>query len=764
MSPDCRRAFDVLLIGFQDWPASADTTKKQWVDFLKIIGVVDGLRPVAARMQRKGSPRYHWDNLLRFGEPANGLDEDWCTEVAEIDFNHPYTEYSIKGKAWRLPGQLEHEKLPRTAKQAFCELVFEHLKTCGNENFTFEIGRFDRYYLYWDHRKLPTPLATFLRSKSWIAADTRDGIGFRRVRECWASRVKRGGPPKFMDRIHDATIADLAEEDKLAELVFGEDLRFKDWQSRNTAVDRLRDLAAICPMLASNERPTFRREYQRAWADGVKAGVTLPADLSLAVNRRGRLEELRGDKEERPNVIIAENAQRFEARILSSSGQAVLDLGDDTSTEKVADLLDETGVFVARRLDGIGVKLLVDGEPFVPSTTDSLLTSSELSWLPEVVALGHELLGEQLERGIQSATVDRRLRTIRVRRCGAIALVVDEEVFSPTETITHYPFEHETLPTLILTNSLTLDWKILAQLSGPISRLIDPRLRFLEPLLLRLALDHSDALDVPSDKALAEALKCDVQTVQEHRDALRTDLGHILHLLVPVVAYLKDVELARQIQGDANREGTKLNIADWLRVHLPDTAIAPQELIDACERASDRAVLRRDLDLDYAKFNRVLRELGEPLLSNEAELHQLYDAYLVQKHSEIIERLRRCHFDDFRDELDLASYVERKTLKFLPFDPEWILTRETLEMEIVKAHVSRLLDEILGEDRAVELPALGPLIEKNRRSVREFSMYALPIIKVWCHRNMVSEPEPWKNSDPQSVVRHLEAVELFRCI
>ena len=146
VSPDCRRAFDVLLVGFREWPAAADEAKKHWVRFLKIIGVADGLRPVSARMKRKGWPRYHWNYLLHSGEPAEGLDKDWCIEVAEMSFKHPYTEYCIKGEAWRLPGQLEHEKLTSTAKEAFCELVFEHLKACGDENFTFEIGRFDRYY------------------------------------------------------------------------------------------------------------------------------------------------------------------------------------------------------------------------------------------------------------------------------------------------------------------------------------------------------------------------------------------------------------------------------------------------------------------------------------------------------------------------------------------------------------------------------------------------------------------------------------------
>lgn len=163
--------------------------------------------------------------------------------------------------------------------------------------------------------------------------------------------------------------------------------------------------------------------------------------------------------------------------MLSSAGHAVLEVGQ-VSTEKIAGLLEDTGAFSPRRLDGIGVQLLVDGEPFVPCAGDPLLTSLGLDWLPEIVVIGHELRGEQLERGIHSTTVDRRVRAIRVRRCEAMSLVVDDNEVSSTEQLRWYAFEHDELPTLILTGDLALNWKTLAySLSGGIARLIDVRLR-----------------------------------------------------------------------------------------------------------------------------------------------------------------------------------------------------------------------------------------------------------------------------------------------
>ena len=757
VSADCRRARDLMLVGQQAWPVSVQDAKRDWTRFLELIGVADGLRPVAARLEREGSPTYLWDGVLRRGRAVEGLDEDWSADVSRVSFNHPYTEdYRMKGEAWRLPGQIEHETLLESTREALCALIFEHLKAHGTRYFRFEVGRFERYKREWDRQVLPTPLATFLRAKAWIAASTRDGIAFRSPRECWASRVRRGGPPRFIDRVPD-TVADLSEGGELAQLAFGEALGLRDWQNPETAIARLRDLAGVAASLASNERPTARNEYRRAWHEVVENGDSLPPGLELIVARRGQLEILCGVPDAPTDIIVTEDAQRFEARILSAAGQPVLDVGP-TPTDRISALLNETGAYIPRRLDGIGVQLLVDGEPFAPRLNDTLLTSQGLGWLPEVIVIGHELLGEQLERGIQSSTIDRRVRAIRIRRCEALTLVVDDEEVSPSEHLGWYAFEHETLPTLILTHDLSLDWMTLAgPLSGGLSRLVDSRLRSSRLLLSQLALYRaSDALEAPSDEVLAQALDCDVQTVHDHRAALRTDLEHILHLLVPVVAYYGGIGQSQQLQRDVDRAGARFEVPKWLQLHLNGMEYGPERLIEACEQAANRTELRRELELNYERFNRVLLQLGEPTLSNEAELRQLYDAYLAQLRPAVIERLRRHHVSDFQNGNDLADYVERKSLSFLAFNEGWVIAREALEMELVESHVSALVANTLGEDVSVKLPSLNRLIEVNRKVVREMATGALPVLRVWCRRCEVSLPEPWTRAEAQAVVRHLE--------
>ena len=756
ISADCQRASDLMLVEQRDWPVSVENAKRNWVKFLELIGVADGLRPVLTRMTRKGLPVYLWGGVLRHGNASEGLDKDWCSEVASVRFKHPYTEYQMKGEAWRLPGQIEYETMPEYTRVDLCALIFEHLKARGKSYFQFEIGRFERYGNQQDLRELPTPLATFLRKKPWIAASTLDGIEFKSPRECWASRERRGRLPRFIDRVSE-TVADFSEGGKLVEFAFGEALGLRDWLNPETAVARLRDLSSVVARLASNDRPTARREYRRAWKDVVETEASLPPDLELIVTRGDQLEVLRSAPETPVDVIVTEDAQMFEARILSSAGQPVLDVGS-TSTDRIAKLLEETNAFMPRRLDGIGVQLLVDGEIFVPRPSDTLLTSQGLDWLPEVIVIGHELRGEQLERGIQNSTIDRRLRAIRVRRCEAITLVVDDEEVSPSEHLRWYAFEHETVPTLILTHDLSLDWMTLAgPLSVGILRLTDRRLKSSRLLLSQLALFRvSDALEAPSDETLALALDCDIQTIHDHRAALRTDLEHILHLLVPVVAYYGNVELSQQLRHDVDKDGTRFDVRNWLQLHLNGAEYAPERLIEVCEQVANRTELHRELELDYERFNRVLLELGEPTLSNAAELRQLYGAYLSRLRRKIIERLRRHHVADFYKGNDLTEYVERKSLSFLTFNEEWVLTRETLEMELVELHVSTLLANTLGKDVSIKLPSLNQVVEANRKVVREFAAGALPVLRVWCRQSNVLLPTLWTQAEAQAIVRHLE--------
>ena len=258
-SPDCRQARDALLADFAHWPPVTGSTKRQWVEFLKLLGVVDGFQPVAAAVREDGFG-FIWNNLVKSGDSKQGLDGGWCREASRSTFGHPHTAYLRKGEAWRLPGQIEHAELSEIGKKLFHELAFRHLEACGAQYLTFSVGRFERVTRYQDEKILPTPLATFLRSTAWIAVNTDGEARFRKARECWAARTKRDRPPQFMERVSE-TVSELVQgSEEFAELVFGNALGLLDWHSRDTSVERLQALAVVAHGLRTHERTNFRKE------------------------------------------------------------------------------------------------------------------------------------------------------------------------------------------------------------------------------------------------------------------------------------------------------------------------------------------------------------------------------------------------------------------------------------------------------------------------------------------------------------------------
>jgi hypothetical protein len=196
-------------------------------------------------------------SLLQEGKKTEGFDDDWCAEVRNVSFRHPNTTYQLEanGEVWRFPGQIEYEQISDSARETLSGLIFEHLKAHRDAFFTFKIGRFDRPQRDWDSKGLPTPLGTFVRSKPWIASNTRDGVGFRDPGDCWSAKVRRG-PPRFVDRVPDS-LAEFADHGDLAEFVFSDAVGLQDWQSEKTAVARLSYLATIARDIASNDRPTY---------------------------------------------------------------------------------------------------------------------------------------------------------------------------------------------------------------------------------------------------------------------------------------------------------------------------------------------------------------------------------------------------------------------------------------------------------------------------------------------------------------------------
>lgn len=132
------------------------------------------------------------------------------------------------------------------------------------------------------------------------------------------------------------------------------------------------------------------------------------------------------------------------------------------------------------------------------------------------------------------------------------------------------------------------------------------------------------------------------------------------------------------------------------------------------------------------------------------------DAYLIRMGPERIERLRRHHLEDFRNEQELETYVDRKSLKFLSFNAAWVLQRETLDQDTVESYVRNRVNELLGHDKPERLQALSSILETNRKAARTFAGEAMPVLRAWCRKHDARMPAVWESGELHAVARQVE--------
>ena len=478
VSPDCARQRERLLISFADWPrAASDDRKEDWSRFLTLLGLVEGLQPIAGTIRRTGTPSGFWLPLFQAGKIELGLDARWVAAARAAKLENPQTDYHLKGEIWRLPGQLEHAALPPAAREALSELIVAYLREHGNRDFLFTV----EHWRGWNKAELSTPLALFLRDAPWVVCVRRDEIIFSTPPTSWSTTAARQIPPRFVPRF----AAEPGSRAGLPPVLFDPCIGIRDWSAPISAPQRLAALADAIDDLSAAERRDLRDQLRRAWGDIAEATLTLPASLRLVVDRVGGLELCLPDPADKPVVHVTSERQGFAARALADRGEAVLDVGENDAGV-VRNLLEATGAYAAKLADAGDVRLVVDGTDFVASANDPLLVSGDLTWLGDAAIFAHEYLGDPFEvRTLPPDELERRLRQVRLRRCDRFALVIaGHEVVARGDDRVQ-PVAHPKLPTLVV-SGVTLDIDLLIEAAPALTKLMGARRITLEQMLNRL--------------------------------------------------------------------------------------------------------------------------------------------------------------------------------------------------------------------------------------------------------------------------------------
>lgn len=753
-SPDCNEQRKRLLVAFSDWPrARADDRREDWTRFLQILRVPDGLEPIGAKLRRAGTPNSYWNWLLSVGDATQGLDVTWIKYASRHTLHYPQTEYLLHNEAWRVPGQLEHDQLPESAKEALSNLLVSYLRVHGQSHFEFQV----RHWRGHQSITLPTPLYVFLRHGRWPASTRSDKVVFAQPCDSWSTKVARQHPPRFVARFKSEPGA----REDLPAILFAPKVGLRDWSDASSAPDRLASLAEVLPDLSAAERRDLRDQVRRAWADVAARRSSLPASLQLIVDRAGSLELLPGHEQERPVVYVTNEPYAFAARSLNDAGEAVLDVGE-TDAPLICDLLKATGCFSPRLTDAGEVQLIVDGVRFEASHDDPLLVAGELAWLSDLAVLAHEHLGDPLEmRTLPTDELDRRLRTIRVRRCGGFALTISglEIPVSGRERV--HAVQHTRAPTLLVRTVGPLDLQLLLEASQALTKLLGSRRNTLELLLGRLQRDGwVGGAHGPSEDMLARAIGRDVSVVREHFAATKGGMQRRVDALLPAVAFLKGLEAAERLREKHAQLGPALQLRAWLAGELPTEVV--DQLLEIVTETDEQKVIRARLNLDFAAFGRTLAELGYPPMNDEVDFRRMFSVYLAELAPSIRARLRRAFLPTWQAAGPLDEYVILRTLEFIQFDSHWPLQVEELDRARIATHANLAVESRLGaDDSSVDLDSLEIVVTANRKQVASRHSDLMNVIRAWCRKHNAQRPTGPGAADAQQLVRDLDQAGLL---
>lgn len=753
VSPDCAQVRDRLLVGFADWPrAGASDRREDWHRFLELLGASDGLPPLAATVGRRGTPSWHWNGILSTQSAANGFGPGWTAKVCAARFENPYTDYDLNGEIWRLPGQTEHPQLTADARAALSDLIVAFLRAQGGKHFRFSIDHYRRA----NRVELPTPLAVFLSSAPWVASVRGDDIVFAEPAASWSTTAARQPPPRFVPRFQSEVGARAA----LPPILFDPRIGLRDWSNRDTGNARLAALAASLEDLNAAERRDLRDQLRRAWSDTLDTGMALPTTLTLVVERGGGLELSRPDPADPPLIHVTSERQGFAARALGDRGEAVLDIGENDATA-VADLINATKGFRARLADAGDVELIVDGQPFTPRPNDPLLAAGGLAWLIDAAVLAHEYLGDPLElRTLSSDELERRLRQIRLRQCASFALMIDGELAHARGDERAQPVANPKSPTLVLVAAGSIGLDLLCEAAPALSKLMGVRRPTLETMLERLERAGFDGFGKPSEDHFARAIKRDPGVVRDYFAATRGGIERRVRALLPVVAQLAGQEVAEQLDELHDRVGPVLNLRDWLTERLGE------EIADRClsavDETDDQRIIRRSMAFDFAEYGGVLASLGYPPLNDEADFRRMFQVYLGELRSALIDRVRRQFLGVWAASGDLAAYVAARGLDFVAFDPDWPRTLETLTREAVTERAEAAAQATLGaDDPTIVLASFDRVTADNRKLVLGHHAELAGLVRAWCRKTEGRVPLLIEATDPQTVVRALDEAGLL---
>lgn len=719
--PESAAAAMALLVDISAWPGDVALLKQEWTRFLIAAGVSDGLIPVPAKVPEGPLAGSTWGYCFRTGRYPD-LDRSWLLNADFRDPHHPQTQYWRRGEAWKLPGQAIVGGLSDDARRRFAALVVRHLQSHGRNYMTFSLFRRDRDQRHQDLMTYYTPMATFLATAPWFPMESQGTLEFLPVAQGWLITERRS-EPKFVAQGAEEIAALLSKDDDTIALLAEEPLRLNVWKAKGSAPQRLQALANVCESVTQHERTLLRKLYEHAWKDLLELDLDLVEEPALIVERPPGFAKLTGSTEA-ASVYLRDNGSSELARLLIDTGSPVLAVSLDLVSKLIQAKIDATVAFKGLFVEDVKVGLLVDGEPFKASL-DSPLLLDAAPWLAEALLLGHEFGADGFERNANLTHIQERLRRLRLREAKTIALTAQT---GSAQAMDRYLYRDDSRPTLLVNGAF--DSHQLVESAKVISAYLHPNLHTFEMLLVRLVLYFGRDQDlrtlVPSEGQYAAAAQAPIESVRDYLAAIRHDDASRVDALVPLVAYFSNTMLAREVGARLLDE----RISKWQAVLGSAIPMEVAErLVAETEKTLDLFTLKRELGLEYSRFNRCLLELGRLSLVSETDLRRQFEVWKNDLRPQLLDRLRHHFRDKFDDPTAFAPYASMRELEFITYDTTWTESRETIERADVLDCANDALKGISVHAADGKLPPVDALRSANRKVIIQVSELAKRVLE-----------------------------------
>jgi hypothetical protein len=696
-----------LLPPWETWSARLSGTSADWIAFLRIAGVRDGLVPL--RHATVSLEAWEWGQFQRGSLPAQPIELNVGRYWREVVGNASGLTYQSRpydfADAWYLPGQGVYDRFPPPARHSFSQLVTRYLNDAPDDHFQVYLKRRggNSDWIRW-----PTPLAAFLANAPWLplaGSDEFDGVA---PNACWYA--PKTDLPRFVRRLERSVRDQLDASPDLRQTMIGR-LGLQLWTHVSTADRRILALGEILEAgLPEAEHDSFRKAYREAWEHWHQRPdpKSLPGRVRLVVEISGRLTTLLLDRSDaaRPTVYVGDGGWPVLEQLLTALGRPVMVAPHDQAEICASSLTRALGgrVEVVRH-DLLEVK--VDGQTFSPEAGGKSLVGDGRDWLVELAVLVAELsapLSNRVTPRTRQLLMD-GMRRMRLHFVGEVRVSVGgSEGPIPDDLDGILPAPDDKHPAIIVRGPDQIDWPLMSRIAGALALALErpgliDQIRLVFYALEREAGTKGLAFAMPDETTLAAALGKPASRVREVLRSLRSTSVRLLEFLTPALHVLHGADLANALRNAADRMLEEGDVLAFLISGGVGSAQA-RTLIDLCRDADSLNDLRKRLGLDLSTFNAALTALGSPWrpLSFEERLARAFGLRLEERRIELEQRVRDAWLNRFDAGADLAEYRTQLGLPGIIMPPGWIAIHDDADDALVDAAIDAQMSHLQKSD------------------------------------------------------------------